>query len=294
MNYQVICFGEILFDILGNVSKPGGAPFNVAYHLKQAGINSFLISSLGRDMLGNNLLDLLQTWALTTEGVNRSDLYPTGTAIVKQGTDNQPKFELVYPVAWDHIPWKEEFAHIIHQANALVFGSLSSRNQPSYDTLQECLKHSSLNVFDINIRPPHFDRQILEILLQQTHILKLNDTELALLNEWYGNGNNNEKEQIAILRQRFNIDEVIVTKGEHGASYYSKDTELHQGAIPVQVADTVGSGDAFLAGFLSKRLRPSFSLEECLMEGIRKGAYVASQYGACPSYTGYKTPKFKF
>lgn len=294
MNYQVICFGEILFDILGNVSKPGGAPFNVAYHLKQAGINSFLISSVGKDMLGNNLLDLLQTWALTTEGVYRSDLYPTGTAIVKQGTDNQPKFELVYPVAWDYIPWKEEFAPIIHQANAFVFGSLSSRNQSSYDTLQECLKHSSLNVFDINIRPPHFDLQILETLLQQTHILKLNDTELALLNKWYGNGNNNEKEQIAILRQRFNIDEVIVTKGEHGASYYSKDTELHQGAIPVQVADTVGSGDAFLAGFLSKRLRPSFSLEECLMEGIRKGAYVASQYGACPSYAGYMASIFKF
>ncbi len=164
-----------------------------------------------------------------------------------------------------------------------MFGSLSSRNSASYGTLKECL-HSTLNVFDINIRPPHFDRQVLEDLLQQTHILKLNNTELTLLNEWYRDGNEKEAAQITIIRHRFGIDEVIVTKGEHGASYYSEGVELHQGAIQVKVADTVGSGEAFLAGFLSKRLDRSFSIEDCLAEGIRKGAYVASQYGACPPY----------
>lgn len=287
MNYQVICFGEVLFDILDNALKPGGAPFNVAYHLKQAGISSFLISSVGNDAHGKELLGILKIWGLDTKGVDINAIYRTGAAIVKQGTDNQPEYELVYPVAWDYIPWKEEYASLIGQAGAFVFGSLSSRNSPSYDTLKECLKHSSLNVFDINIRPPHFDRHILEELLQQTHVLKLNNTELTLLNEWYGNKDNIEKEQITTIRQRFDIDEVIVTKGEDGASYYGDGIELHQKAIKVKVADTVGSGDAFLAGFLSKRLNTSFSIEECLTEGIRKGAYVASQYGACPSYDGY-------
>ncbi|HMR17739.1 MAG TPA: PfkB family carbohydrate kinase [Sphingobacterium sp.] len=154
----------------------------------------------------------------------------------------------------------------------------------SYDTLKEWLKYSSLNIFDINIRPPYFDRQVLEYLLQKTHILKLNNIELALLNEWYGNKNNSEKNQVTSIREQFNIEEVIVTKGEDGASYYSSEIELHREAIKIKVADTVGSGDAFLAGFLSKRLNKSFPIEDCLMEGIRKGAFVASQYGACPSY----------
>src|SRR5690606_30736845 len=111
--------------------------------------------------------------------------------------------------------------------------------------------------------------------------------ELVLLTEWYGDKNRDEKEQVAIIRKRFKIDEVIITKGAGGASYYSNGMELHMDAIKVKVADTVGSGDAFLAGFLSKRLDKSSSIEKSLMEGLRKGAYVASQYGACPSYEWY-------
>lgn len=287
MNYQVVCFGEILFDILGNVSRPGGAPFNVAYHLKQADISSFLISSVGNDTYGEELLKILKKWDLTTKGVEISDIYKTGTAIVGKGFNDQPEFELVYPVAWDYISWKEEYTSIIRNADAFIFGSLSSRNNQSYNTLKECLKHSSLNVFDINIRPPHFNQVVLEDMLLRTHILKLNNTELTLLNQWYGNKEGEEKAQVAAIRKRFNIDEVIVTKGEEGASYYNDEVELHRPAIKIKVADTVGSGDAFLAGFLSKRLDKSSSIEECFLEGIRKGAYVASQYGACPSYEGY-------
>lgn len=287
MNYQVVCFGEILFDIIGNVSKPGGAPFNVAYHLKQAGIDSFLISSVGGDAYGEELLDILKTWGLDTKGIAVSDSHKTGEAIVQKGEDGQPKYDLIYPVAWDYIPWKEEYVSVISNSSAFVFGSLSSRNSQSYDTLKKCLKYSPLNVFDINIRPPHFDQRVLEDLLQKTHILKLNDTELTLLSQWYGNQEGEEKIQVAAIRERFNIDEVIVTKGAEGASYYNDEVELHRPAIKIKVADTVGSGDAFLAGFLSKRLDKLAPVEECLLEGMRKGGYVASQYGACPSYEGY-------
>lgn len=287
MNYQVVCFGEILFDIMENVSKPGGAPFNVAYHLKQADISSFLISSVGNDAYGKELLDILKKWNLDTRGIESSNIYKTGTAIVRKGIDDQPEFELVYPVAWDYITWKDEYATIIRNSGAFIFGSLSSRNNQSYNTLKECLKHSTLNVFDINIRPPHFNQTVLEDMFLKTHILKLNNTELALLNQWYGNKEDEEKAQVDTIRERFDIGEVIVTKGGEGASYYNNKIEMHREAIKVNVADTVGSGDAFLAGFLSKRLDKSLSIEECFMEGMRKGAYVASQYGACPSYEGY-------
>src|SRR5690606_37225963 len=139
MNHQVVCFGEILFDILDNVAKPGGAPFNVAYHLNQAGMDSFLISSVGDDSYGKQLLGVLSEWGLETNGVDISDTYKTGTAIVNKDANGQPQFELVFPVAWDHIPWKEEYAPIITKAKAFIFGSLSSRNNYSNNTLKECL-----------------------------------------------------------------------------------------------------------------------------------------------------------
>ncbi|PRD48446.1 carbohydrate kinase family protein [Sphingobacterium haloxyli] len=287
MSSQVVCFGEILFDIIDGSSKPGGAPFNVAYHLKQAGTASFLISCVGNDPYGKELLDIVKTWGLDTTGIAISDSHKTGEAIVKKGENGLPEYDLVYPAAWDYIPWKAGYMSVIANSNAFVFGSLSSRNTRSYDTLKECLEYSSLNVFDINIRPPYFDQLILEELLQKTHILKLNDTELALLSQWYDNKEEEEKIQVEAIRQRFNIDEVIVTKGEEGASYYSDEDELHRPAMEIQVANTVGSGDAFLAGFLSKRLDNSSTIEACFLEGIKKGGYVASQYEACPSYEGY-------
>lgn len=286
-DYQVICFGEILFDMLDAGPEPGGAPFNVAYHLKQALVESFLISSVGNDTPGEKLVEILKNWQLNTSGVNVSEMYPTGAAIVKHGIDNQPEYELVYPVAWDHIPYKEEYVKHIAQADAFVFGSLSSRNKRSYETLQKYLQYTSFNVFDVNIRPPHVDRGVLEKLLQKTHLLKINNIELSLISDWYGVNNREEREEVNAIRSKFNIDEVIVTKGEKGASYYSNGLELHEEAIAVSVADTVGSGDAFLAGFLSKRLQPNAIIQECLIEGIRKGGYVASQSGACPSYDRY-------
>jgi fructokinase len=287
MNYQVVCFGEILFDVLGDVSKPGGAPFNVAYHLKQSGIDSFLISSVGNDVYGEKLLGIVKDWGLDRRGIEISTSYQTGVAVVRHDENNQPEYELVCPVAWDHIPWKEEYSSIIHQTGAFVFGSLSARSEDSYNTLKKCLSHSPLNVFDINIRPPYFDKPLIEHLLSKADILKLNDAELILLSEWYGFKDNYEKDQVTAIREQFDIAEVVVTKGEKGASYYSDAVEWHEDAIKVNVADTIGSGDAFLAGFLSKRLDKSCSIEECLKEGSRRGAFVASKYGACPSYETY-------
>src|SRR5690606_10216798 len=105
--------------------------------------------------------------------------------IVKNGVNNQPEFDLVYPVAWDYITWKEQYASIINQSEAFIFGSLSARNHRSYQALRACLNHSRLNVFDVNIRPPHFNQSVLEDLLRHAHLLKLNNAELALLNSWY-------------------------------------------------------------------------------------------------------------
>ncbi len=284
MDYQVVCFGEILFDILPGQSKPGGAPFNVAYHLKHAGISSYLISSVGNDAYGEELIATLQQWGIDTGGIAVNDTYATGKALVRNGPDNQPEFELLFPVAWDFIQWQHQFEAIIKNAGAFVFGSLAARNADSYNTLLRCLAATSLNVFDINIRPPHYSQAVLETLLSKTHILKLNNLELDLLAEWLGATAADEIGQINAIRNRFDIPEVVLTKGDQGASYYGTEMVLHQKALKVKVADTVGSGDAFLAGFLSRRLQSGMSIFDSMQEAVRRGAYVASKSGACPSF----------
>jgi fructokinase len=287
MAYDTVCFGEILFDVFGDKAVPGGAPFNVAYHLKKAGMNSYLVSSIGKDAYGQELLSLLESWDISTDGIQVNDTYPTGKAIVQHDADNQPVFELVFPVAWDHIGWKERYRPVIAGSDAFVFGTLVTRNTHSRQTLMQCLEYATLNVYDVNIRPPHFSRPVIEDLLAKTHILKLNSAELLLLGEWYGAGDRDEPGQVNMLREHFGIPEVIVTKGGDGSSYYGRGEVLHQEAIRVTVADTVGSGDAFLAGFLSKRLNPNASLADAMLAAARRGAYVASQSGACPGYEGF-------
>ena len=288
-DYKVVCFGEVLFDVLGDVYKPGGAPFNVSYHLQQAEVDSLLISSIGRDDLGAELLSILDNWNLSTQGVKVSDKYKTGEAVVKFDADNQPHYDLVFPVAWDFIPWDDSYQQIINNSKAFVFGSLSCRNEQSLTTLKQCLANSNMNVFDVNIRPPYVNQSIIEDLLQYAHVLKLNDSELELLTEWYNLHACNEKEQVGIIKEKFKIDEVIITKGEGGVSYYNDNVELHKPAKKISVADTVGSGDAFLAGFLAKKLDKYNSIEQCLDEGIYRSAFVATQSGACPNYDGYQS-----
>ena len=288
---HVVCFGEILWDNMPDGRKPGGAPMNVAYHLNQLGINSTLISKVGTDQNGRDLLKFINKKGLSTEFCQKDAVYKTSTVEVNIGADHEVKYEIVAPVAWDFIGPEERLGDLVSAADAFVFGSLAVRNTVSLKTLQILLEKANYKVFDVNLREPHFSKESIALLLHQTDLLKLNIHELNLISTWFDNSCQSEWERIRVLQEQFKIKEIIVTKGAKGATYYTESAQFNFSSFPVEVNDTVGSGDSFLAAFLSQKLTNG-DVQESLTSASALGAYVTTQSGACPEYTKYDLDRF--
>ncbi len=281
-NIKVVCFGEILWDNLPGGRKPGGAPMNVAYHLNQLGVISTLISKVGSDQNGEDLLKFINEKGISTVYCQKDMVYNTSTVEVNIGADHEVSYEIVEPVAWDFILPENRMDKLVATADAFVFGSLAVRSPISFKTLQSLLKASRYRVFDVNLREPHFTKETITILLQQADLLKLNTHELNLISSWFGDSQH-ERQMINMLHERFGIKEIVVTKGANGAAYYSKSEQVTIPAFKVEVNDTIGSGDSFLAAFLGQKLKGQ-SIQDCLISAAALGAFVASQPGACPAY----------
>lgn len=283
-NKNIICLGEVLWDIFPTARKIGGAPLNVAYHLKNLGIESSLISRVGRDEMGTRLLKILEEWGILTSFCQLDSLYPTSEVQTKKGEQGEVSFEILYPVAWDFIEWKNEFEQLSIEADALVFGSLVTRNEVSYKTLLQMMELSKYNVFDVNLRSPYFSKEIIENLLQRTNLLKLNESELEIICDLQKSNLQNEVEKIKSLQSDFEIEEIILTKGNRGATYYLGDARFDCSSYSVVVEDTVGSGDAFLGAFLANKFREPTNIESQLKYASALGGFVATKEGACPDY----------
>ncbi len=282
--FKVVCFGEILWDNLPDGRKPGGAPMNVAYHLKRLGIDTTIISSVGDDRAGKDLLAFLQNYGFSTRYVQISEQFATSEVLARIGENNEVSYEIVHPVAWDHIQWNEEISELIGNTDVLVYGSLASRSKATRDTLLTLLDKAKYRVFDVNLRAPHYSKELLGALLAKADIVKLNAAELILIATWYGQGSKTEAGAVQLLMDRFGIKELLVTKGAEGASYYARDVRYDCRAYKVKVADTIGSGDSFLSAFLAMKLRNE-PVEIALEYSAAMGAFVTSQAGACPQYS---------
>lgn len=280
---HVVCFGEILWDNLPGGRKPGGAPMNVAYHLNQLGIKSTLISRVGSDNNGSDLLEFIRAKGLSTEYCERDLIYNTSTVEVTIGTDHEVNYEIVAPVAWDFIISNDRMEDIVALADAFVFGSLAARNSVTFNTLQTLLGMAKNRVFDVNLRQPHFTKDRIALLLKQTDLLKLNLNELTLISAWFDGGNRSESEKIKLIQDQFGLKQIILTKGAAGASFYTETEQLNFASLPVVVKDTIGSGDSFLAAFLSQHLRDR-NIQESMVMASALGAYITTQSGACPYY----------
>src|ERR687886_419692 len=151
--HQVVCFGEVLWDILPTGALPGGAPMNVAYHLKKLGINPALITKIGLDDYGKKLVNMLSESGVSTEYFDMDYEHPTGLVYANMNNHHEVVYDIVYPSAWDFIEWKEEFANLVQQAEFFVYGSLTSRSKVSRDTLEQLLELARIKVLDINLRP---------------------------------------------------------------------------------------------------------------------------------------------
>lgn len=289
----VVCYGEVLWDIFPTQTKPGGAPMNVAYHLRKLGIDSRMISRVGNDEAGEKLLRLLTQWDIPTDNCQIDHSYETGKVIATVLPGNEMSYSIHSPVAWDYITSDATFDVMVSQADAFVFGSLVTRNETSRETLYQLIEKAKFNVFDINLRQPFYSPEIIEYLLGKCNLLKMNESELELIITWFNRETLDEEASVRFLQQKFNIDEVIVTKGGEGASYYTKDTSYSFPAFKVNVKDTCGSGDSFLAAFLAKKFENE-SPEIGMIYATGLGAFVASHEGACPAYDISKLESYIF
>ena len=280
---KIVCFGEVLWDVLPTGKQPGGAPFNVAVHLHQLSQPVDLISRVGDDDLGVELLAFIESKGLSTDLVQRGKTHLTG--VVKANVDdaNEVTYKIVQPVAWDYIQHDAALETRVAQASMLVFGSLAARQATTRETLYRLLEHARFRVFDVNMRPPHYTKGVVKYLLEKADLVKMNHHELAEIMAWFSE----ETEEVAAvqwLASRFNLQAVCVTKGADGAILWTNNQLYRAPGVSVTVRDTIGSGDAFLAALL-KGWQAGQEPGECLRFACATGALVATHQGATPDFT---------
>jgi fructokinase len=282
-NSYAVCFGEILWDIFPAESRAGGAPFNVAYNLDKMGIEVQMISKVGNDELGNELLHQIKNWNISTDFIQIDNEKPTGTVIANFDEHGEAHYDIVNDIAWDYIKITQEQKELIQNSEAFVFGSLIARNEKSKNTLLELIELSKFRVFDVNFRPPFIDFDLIKQLLHKAHLVKMNKAELRTIIEFLGEGYIDEDNSIKYIQKHFDLNEIVLTKGSKGARYFVGDKSYNFSAVSIAVNDTVGSGDSFLAGFLSKRIQGKLP-EQIMKQAVSLGAFITSKSGACPDY----------
>lgn len=279
-NPTLVCFGEVLWDVLPAMKIAGGAPMNVAFHANQLGLRARMISRVGRDALGDELLAFLNAKGVSTHLVQSDDMHPTGTVNVTLNEKGAPRYSIAQPVAWDFIQSDPAITDAVTGADAFVFGSLACRSEQTRNTLFELLDVARLRVLDVNLRAPFYSERLLGNLLDRADMVKMNDEELPIL-AGYGGVSGTETGMMEFLRKRYRLDTLIVTRGAAGAIVLDKNGFWEHGGFRIQVEDTIGSGDAFLAAFLSTFLHGG-PTADCLRLACAVGALVATKKGGTP------------
>ncbi|TXK46098.1 carbohydrate kinase [Pontibacter qinzhouensis] len=282
MTQHIICFGETLWDILPTGKMPGGAPMNVAIHLSYNGFTPSIISRVGNDDLGKELLTFLKSKQIPTNRIQQGETHLTGVVKANISDKNEVTYKIVEPVAWDYIQYDEQVAELVRQSDVFIFGSLAARNTVTRDTLLRYLPLAKLKIFDVNLRPPHYNQDLLKTLLHQADIVKMNHQELEEIISWY-DITGDEQQQMSFVKKEFKLQLLIVTRGENGAAVLTGQGYAEHPGYIVEVQDTIGSGDAFLATFLTNFLR-LLPIPKALERACLLGAFVATQHGATPTY----------
>ncbi|MEZ0538398.1 carbohydrate kinase family protein [Fibrella arboris] len=280
---KITCFGEILWDVLPTSKQPGGAPMNVAADLRNFGLDAQLISAVGNDALGRELLDFLEQKNIPTGLVQVSDTYPTGVAQANVSDSSDVVYTIVQPVAWDYIQLQPGMLEAVQQSDLFIYGSLAARSSRTYETLRELLDVAPRKIFDVNLRAPHYDRETVDELMHQADIVKLNEHEILELSDWFGHDLDLQR-AMRQLRDRFNLEALCVTLGDDGAILLDESGFTRQESFPIEVEDTIGCGDAFLAAYIHKTVQGERP-QQTLAFACAAGAYVGTQPGATPSFT---------
>ncbi len=273
----------MLWDCLPSGPVAGGAPMNVALNLHQLGLNSRLISAVGRDEDGEKLLGFLGDFGLPLDLIQTKEDHETSKVLVDTSDPENIKYTIVSPVAWDFVTWNESMDKAVEEADAFVFGTLGVRNAESLKTLIKLLHHPTLRIFDANLRPPFYDFEVIETLLGFADILKINEDELEIFADYFQTEATIE-DLCFYLDQHYPMEIICVTRGSKGALIYQKGKMFDHPGYVVQVQDSIGAGDAFLSGFIKTYLEEK-SPEDILDFACKIGAFVATKQGGTPRYS---------
>lgn len=280
----VICFGEVLWDMLPTGQKPGGAPLNVAIHLKQQGQIPIIISKIGNDNEGKRLLHYLNNAGLNNEYIEIDPVLPTGKVLVQLDRNKNATYKICEPVAWDNIMIDEPIENRLAEANLIIFGSLASRNLRTRETLFHLLDQLNVKrLCDVNLRPPYDKKEVVEELLKRSDFIKLNEDEMKVFARWNA-FDGSEKVIIQQISDYYSCSSVCVTRGKNGAIFYYQNRFYEHPGFFVETIDTIGAGDSFLASLVSALIKNN-SPEKALEKACATGALVTSRIGAVPLYS---------
>lgn len=284
MNEIVVGMGEALWDVLPEGKKIGGAPANFAYHVSQFGLPSCVVSAIGDDALGKEIIE-----NFTSKGLDQLIAevpYPTGTVQVEIDQTGIPLYDIKENVAWDNIPYTEHLDALAKRTKAVCFGSLAQRNVVSRETINHFLDtmpkdDDSLIVFDVNLRQGFYNKEILCKSMQNCNILKINDEELITVSRMFGYPGIDLQDKCWILLGKYNLKMLILTCGINGSYVFTPGNVSFQPTPKVEVADTVGAGDSFTAAFIASILKGK-SVTEAHTIAVKTSAFVCTQNGAMP------------
>ena len=285
MSVRILAIGEILWDLLPSGKQLGGAPANFAYHAHALGATARVVSRVGDDPLGREILDRLRALGLPAGSVGVDPGAPSGTVSVEIAADGQPHFTIHEDVAWDRILVDDDALAFAAQADAVCFGSLAQRSAISRDSIHRLVAAtpaSAWRVFDVNLRQHFYSREIIESSLVLANALKLNDAELPVLASMFGLGGD-VRGQLAGLAQCFQLRAVALTRGAAGSLLLADGAWSQHPGIGVKVVDAVGAGDAFTAAW-TLGLLAGQPLDEINQRANKLAAMVCTHPGAMPIY----------
>ena len=293
MNNIIVGMGEALWDVLPEGKKIGGAPANFAYHVSQFGFDSRVVSAVGNDELGDEIMEVFKEKQLKNQ-IERVD-YPTGTVQVTLDDEGVPCYEIKEGVAWDNIPFTDELKRLALNTRAVCFGSLAQRNEVSRATINRFLDtmpdiDGQLKIFDINLRQGFYTQEIISTSLQKCNVLKINDEELDIVTRLFALPGTGQEERCRTLLKRYALKALILTCGARGSFVFTPEETSYRDTPKVEVADTVGAGDSFTAAFTAAILSGG-TVREAHRLAVDVSAYVCTQKGAMPLLPGIFTKR---
>lgn len=283
VKFKVIGLGEVLWDLLPAGRQLGGAPANFAYHASALGADARIISRVGSDAHGRDIIDQLGQLGVPTDCIEVDPARPTGTVGVELAADGQPSYRIHEGVAWDAIAGEPASRAAVSQADAICFGTLAQRNEISRATIQSLVERApatALRILDVNLRQHYFSRALIEQSLWLANVLKINEAELPQLTTLL-QLTGDDRSQIAQLADRYQLRLVACTRGGRGSLLQSGGQWSEHPGIATRIEDTIGAGDSFTAamtlGFLA-----GWNLDRINEHANRLAAYVCSCAGATP------------